>query len=124
MLATIAQGATFALLETRKGWYKVLLDDGREGWVAQATAQVQSGRGLGGVPPAGATPGALSGAAPSLYHQSWAIVVGVNRFRDPRITSLNYAVNDARAMAQTLETLGFPRQNVTLLLDTQATKSA
>jgi len=31
ILVTVPQGATFALLETRKGWYKVLLDDGREG---------------------------------------------------------------------------------------------
>ena len=30
ILTTTPQGATFALLETRKGWYKVLLDDGRE----------------------------------------------------------------------------------------------
>jgi len=38
ILATVPQGTTLALLETRKGWYRVLLDDGREGWVAQAVA--------------------------------------------------------------------------------------
>jgi uncharacterized protein YgiM (DUF1202 family) len=42
ILATVPQGTTFALLETRKGWYKVLLDDGREGWVTQSAAQVQA----------------------------------------------------------------------------------
>src|SRR5438132_14137052 len=47
ILATVPQGTTLALLETRKGWYKVLLDDGQEGWVAQSAAQVQDGRGLG-----------------------------------------------------------------------------
>ena len=31
ILTTVPQGATFALLETRKGWYKVLLDDVRGG---------------------------------------------------------------------------------------------
>jgi hypothetical protein len=123
ILTTTPQGATFALLETRKGWYKVLLDDGREGWVAQTAAQVQSGRGLGVAPAAGSLPGSLSGTPSTLYRQSWAVVVGVNRFHHPAITPLNYAVNDARTVAQALEPLGFPRQNVTLLLDAQAIKS-
>src|SRR5215470_15468862 len=47
IFTTVPQGATFALLEIRKSWYKVLLDDGREGWVAQTAAQVQQERGLG-----------------------------------------------------------------------------
>ena len=38
ILATVPQGTTFARLETRQGWYKILLDDGREGWVAHAAA--------------------------------------------------------------------------------------
>src|SRR5262247_3462980 len=54
ILATVPQGTTLALLERRKGWYKVLLDDCQEGWVVQSAAQVQSERGLG-VVPAGAT---------------------------------------------------------------------
>ena len=29
ILTTVQQGTTFALLETRKGWYKMLFDDGR-----------------------------------------------------------------------------------------------
>jgi hypothetical protein len=45
---------TLALLETRQGWYKVLLDDGQEGWVAQSAAQVQDGRGITVVPAGGA----------------------------------------------------------------------
>lgn len=54
ILTTVSQGATFALLETRQSWYKILLDDGREGWVAQSAAQVQSEWGLGVVPGAAA----------------------------------------------------------------------
>src|SRR5437879_6410792 len=46
ILTTVSQGAMFALLETRQGWYKILLDDGREGWVAQTAAQVQPERGF------------------------------------------------------------------------------
>jgi len=40
ILATVSHGARFALLKTQQNWYKILLDDGREGWVAQAAAQV------------------------------------------------------------------------------------
>src|SRR5215813_5867892 len=65
ILATVPQGTTFALLETRKGWYKVLLDDGREGWVAQSAAQVQDGRSFAVVP-------AVTAAAPG----HTALVIG------------------------------------------------
>ena len=54
ILATVPQGMTFARLETRQGWDEILLDDGREGWVAHAAAQVQDGRGFS-VPPAAAS---------------------------------------------------------------------
>ncbi len=43
ILATVSQGALFALLETYQNWYKIVLDDGRERWVAQAAAQVEGG---------------------------------------------------------------------------------
>jgi SH3 domain-containing protein len=43
VLTTVAQGTTFALLETRQGWYRVLLDDGREGWVAQSVVKLERG---------------------------------------------------------------------------------
>jgi hypothetical protein len=58
ILASVQQGTTLAILKTRQGWYKVLLDDGQEGWVAQSAAQVQDGRGLAVVPVgAAAAPG-------------------------------------------------------------------
>jgi SH3-like domain-containing protein len=46
ILSTVPQGAMFSLLERHQQWYKILLDDGREGWVAQAAARVQSERGF------------------------------------------------------------------------------
>src|SRR5712692_10190524 len=46
IVATVPQGATFSRLETRKGWYRILLEDGREGWVARAVARVESGLGV------------------------------------------------------------------------------
>jgi|RhiMetdeSRZDD1v2_1073273.scaffolds.fasta_scaffold568007_1 uncharacterized protein YraI len=101
ILATVPQGTTFALLETRKGWYKVLLDDGREGWVAQAAAQVQDGRGFAVVPAVTAAPGRT------------ALVIG-NAAYSEDIGSLKNPGNDATDMAATLRQLGFV---VTLVQD-------
>ena len=117
ILATVPQGTTLALLETRQGWYKVLLDDGQEGWVAQSAAQVQRGLLRQDAPAPQA-----SVSHPGIYRQSWAVIVGVNRFRDTRIAPLSYATNDAQSVAQALESLGFPTSNVIVLRDAQATK--
>lgn len=66
------------------------------------------------------TPEARPAPAPARYGASWALVVGINAYRhaDP----LNYAVNDARAVAAMLPRLGFT--NVRILLDAEATKAA
>lgn len=49
ILTTVPQGATLALIEAGSGgWYRVLLDDGREGWVAQGAARVKAERGIVG----------------------------------------------------------------------------
>jgi formylglycine-generating enzyme required for sulfatase activity len=67
-----------------------------------------------------------SGRAPEpiggFYKNSWALVIGINAYEkvSPRLT---YAVADARAVAEALPALGFPRQNIRLLLDGEATKS-
>jgi formylglycine-generating enzyme required for sulfatase activity len=102
ILTTMSQGTTFALLETRKGWYKVLLDDGREGWVVQSAAQVQDGRGFAAVPAVGA-------AAPGRT----ALVIG-NAAYSEDIGLLKNPGNDATDMAATLRQLGFV---VTLVRD-------
>lgn len=58
----------------------------------------------------------------ALYATSWALVIGINAYQNvsPR---LNYAVPDARAVAAALPALGFPRQNIRLLLEGEATKT-
>jgi len=56
-----------------------------------------------------------------LYRQSHALVIGVNEYR--YWPKLSFAVADAVAMRDTLvESLGFPADNVTLLLDADATR--
>ncbi len=39
--------------------------------------------------------------------QSWAVVIGIDEYRDPKIRRLNYAVADAQAVAEELERRGY-----------------
>ncbi len=64
---------------------------------------------------------AKSGLSP--YGQSWAIVVGINRYRNPALR-LHYAVNDARSVTAALRKIGFPKRNIITLLDEGATARA
>ena len=102
IIATVPQGTTLAFLERRQGWYKVLIDDGQEGWVAQSAAQVQDGRGITVVP---------IGAATALGRT--ALVIG-NAAYSEDIGPLKNPGNDATDMAATLRQLGFA---VTLVRD-------
>lgn len=52
------------------------------------------------------------------YARSWAVVVGIDRYRSPAIRDLGYSVADALGMAKALVTqLGFPREQVFIALD-------
>ena len=44
---------------------------------------------------------------PGPIENRWALLVGVNRFNDPTIPHLNFCVNDALALAETLHSLGY-----------------
>jgi len=60
-------------------------------------------------------------AKKSLYHESWAVVVGINDYQ--HWPKLRYAVNDANAIEDTLVTkFGFKRENIRKLVDGQATR--
>ena len=97
--------------EGRQGdWFKILLETGREGWVFKSLVEV-SGKRTIGVVPLGPAP---SAARP--YGDSWAIVVGINRYRKPALR-LHYAVNDARSVTAALQKIGFPKRNIITLLD-------
>lgn len=84
------------------------------GTVAATSAAAQSSRAVKSEPRA--IPSGLG------YANSWALVIGINAYQKvtPR---LNYAVADARAVAEVLPALGFPRQNIRVLLDSEATKA-
>ncbi|MGE3538451.1 MAG: SUMF1/EgtB/PvdO family nonheme iron enzyme [Candidatus Tectimicrobiota bacterium] len=103
ILATVPQDAIFSLLETRPGWYKILLEDGREGWVPHMVAQMH----IGEVP--ALMPSSLAAdAQPRL-----ALVIG-NISYSADIGPLENAAHDAMDMAAALGRLGFV---VTLVLD-------
>jgi mannose-6-phosphate isomerase-like protein (cupin superfamily) len=56
------------------------------------------------------------------YSKSWALVVGINKYE--HASPLGYACNDAVAISKLLiEQFEFPEENVTLLLDEEATQS-
>jgi uncharacterized caspase-like protein len=56
----------------------------------------------------------------SKYTNSWALVIGVNQYK--YAPPLNHAVNDAKAIADILQNkYKFPKENVSLLLDKDAT---
>ena len=65
-----------------------------------------------------------AGKEHSLYAQSWAVVVGIDRYRSSKVPRRNYAEADARAMARALVRLGFPPENVRLLTGERATRTA
>lgn len=61
--------------------------------------------------------------AEQYYGNSWALIIGINGYQHPRVPRLNYAVADAEKVAAVLSDLGFPQENMRVLLDRDATKA-
>jgi tetratricopeptide (TPR) repeat protein len=56
--------------------------------------------------------------------KAYAVIIGIDKYKDPGIRGLNYTVNDAEELAKTLTDPrygGFKKENVTLLLNSDAT---
>jgi formylglycine-generating enzyme required for sulfatase activity len=97
VLTVVPQGAILPVLETREAWYKILLEDGREGWITRTAGQVeQEERKLNVVAP----------PAVPVAQNRWALVIG-NSAYGADIGPLPNPVNDATDMAATLQSLGF-----------------
>ena len=57
-----------------------------------------------------------------VYDNSWALIIGINKYDNVR--HLNYAIEDAMAVKNLLiNDFGFPRNNVNLLLNQEATQN-
>ena len=96
VVTTVPRGATFPVLSTQDGWHQILLDDGREAWIAETTVRLDAfGRALERREPAS--------------QRRVALVIGNAAYAD---RPLRNPVNDATDMAAALEQRGF---EVTLL---------
>jgi Caspase domain/Bacterial SH3 domain len=105
VLTVVPQGAILPVLETQQEWYKILLEDGREGWITREAGHVQQEeRKLNVVTPQPAAPVAKN---------RWALVIG-NSAYGAEVGLLPNPVNDATDIAATLQPLGF---EVTLVLN-------
>ena len=105
ILTVAPQGAIFPVLETQEAWYKILLEDGREGWITREVGRVEQEESkLHVVAPQAAAPAARN---------RWALVIG-NSAYGADIGLLPNPVNDATDIAATLQPLGF---DVTLVLN-------
>jgi peptidoglycan/xylan/chitin deacetylase (PgdA/CDA1 family)/uncharacterized caspase-like protein len=71
--------------------------------------------------PDSAPTAAAPDARRSFYHESWAVIIGVNDYQNwPK---LRYAVNDATAVEETLvNKFGFKRDHIRKLIDRDATR--
>ncbi|MBK7878111.1 MAG: caspase family protein [Planctomycetes bacterium] len=59
------------------------------------------------------------------YTNRHALLIGISDYADPNFQDLAYADDDARGMAEVLtQQLGFPKENVRLLLDKDASQAA
>jgi hypothetical protein len=62
-----------------------------------------------------------SGDQLDLYDNSWAVIIGVNDY--DKWPDLQYAVNDARVIRDRMMTLGFPNENISYIIDEEASKT-
>jgi formylglycine-generating enzyme required for sulfatase activity len=106
VLTLAPRGAIFPVLETQGEWYKILLEDGREGWISRAVGR--TGEEAKTVPVAPSQPPATSGISARR-----GLVIGNSAYQAD-IGPLQNPVNDATDMAATLKSVGF---EVHLLLD-------
>ena len=59
----------------------------------------------------------------NIYNESWALIIGINKYQNVDVDPLDYAVNDAVAVKEMLvDKYGFKEGNIRLILDEEATK--
>ena len=59
----------------------------------------------------------------TLQGVSWAVIIGINAYRHPRIPPLRYAVNDAKSVERILRAQGFAADRIVMLTEGDATKA-
>ncbi|MBM4165886.1 MAG: PEGA domain-containing protein [Ignavibacteria bacterium] len=56
-----------------------------------------------------------------LYDNSWAILVGITSYNDASVSTRKFAVEDVKTLASLFSKLQFPKQNIIILQNEQAT---
>src|SRR5262245_10209166 len=69
ILTVVPQGAIFPVVETQEDWHKILLEDGREGWITREVGRVEQEGGKSTV----VTP---RPAVARTAQSRWALVIG------------------------------------------------
>jgi SH3-like domain-containing protein len=103
VLVTVSKDMVFSILTTDKGWHKIPLEDGREGWIADTAVRIaRASRGLG-VAPSPQLPAPVPVSA-QIVGRRTALVIGNAAYaRAP----LRNPVNDAMALKTALTHMGF-----------------
>ena len=115
------QALPVVLAELTKRGYTFVGWDGRDFVARRGGLGASAAAATPAAPAVGAAVLAEPAGAPRLYRHSWAVIVGINAYKSwPK---LSYAVNDARAVRDTLvRKYGFPADHITTLLDGEATR--
>ena len=107
VLVTMSKDMVFPTLATDKGWHKIPLEDGREGWIADTAVRVARDSRSLSVAASPSIPAATPAATPvsaQVTGRRMALVIG-NASYD--VGPLKNPVNDATDMAAALQRLGF-----------------
>ena len=107
VLVTMSKDMVFPILTTDKGWHKIPLEDGREGWIADTAVRVARDSRSLSVAASPSIPAAAPAATPvsaQVTGRRMALVIG-NASYD--VGPLKNPVNDATDVAAALQRLGF-----------------
>ena len=117
------QALPVVLDELTKRGYTFIGWDGQDFVARRGGPSGAAGTSAAAAPGVAPAPLADATGAPRLYRDSWAVIVGINAYKSwPK---LSYAVNDARAVRDTLvRKYGFAADHITTLLDGDATREA
>lgn len=123
-LLAVGSGSTFSGMESFQ-----LLPDGHRGLYEKGKSMVVVDLGLEGshsAPVVAGTPKVDVDAVPAIAAKTvpdaFAVVIGIEKYRQAGVPAVDYASRDAKTMAAYLGAMGFDPKNVAVLTDAQAGK--
>lgn len=117
IIGTVVQGEQYPVVTEFGDWYKIRLEDGREGWIYKALTKA------GEIGTRGQRGGQEESILRStLYRRTWAVIIGIDEY--PNLGpayQLRYAVRDAQGVEQLLRQ-DFQFDRIFTLFNAQATR--